>query len=433
MISETIFALSTGTNKAAIAIVRVSGEKVCLIIRGLVGSIPPPREAKLCYLAYNDDLIDQAIVIYFNANNSYTGEDMVEFHIHGSNAVIKNLSDILTNKFNISIAKPGQFTRRALENNRIDLSQAESILDLIESETKEQQKQALKLLSGAASNKTKQWRDKILRALALAEVMIDFSDEDVPKNTRADINDQVLVLLDLFKKELINYKSSELVRDGYDVTIIGKPNVGKSSLLNYLAGKQKAIVSEYAGTTRDIIELSLDLNGHRVNFFDTAGIHQSEDLVELIGIERTVEKARNSNMRIFLLENNDLVEDFDLKVEPNDLLLKAKADIVEHASYRGVSGKTGKGVQEMLDLISINVKNATFGDSILINERHHNIIKNAYSSLLIVQQELNKADIQIEIVAEHLRITISQLDLLVGKINVEDVLGSVFSAFCIGK
>ena len=433
MINPTIFALSTAPGKAGIAIVRVSGNKSFTVMKALVGTVLIPRKATLCYLTYLNDLIDQAIVICFKANNSYTGEDMVEFHVHGSNAVIKNLSEILGNGFGLLIANPGDFTRRALENGCLDLSQVEGILDLIRSETKAQQKQALKSLSGSIGNKSYEWRELLLNVLSYCEIMIDFSDQDVPNDTTDEIKRSLFLLLNELEKELKSYKSSELVRDGFDIVIIGKPNVGKSSLLNYLAGKEKAIVSEHAGTTRDLLELSIDLGGYRVNFFDTAGIHLSKNIIEQIGIDRAIKKSKEAFIKIFLLENNDLPDSFGLSVEPNDLLLGAKNDVQNHSRYLGVSGKTGKGVNELLEEITKKIKKQTTYSSVLINERHKKIIESTISCLCLAQNEIELENFRIEIVAECVRSAIIQLDLLVGKINVEDVLGNIFSSFCIGK
>ena len=433
MASNTIFALSTVPGKAGIAIIRVSGPKSFEVVRSLTGNIPTPRKAVLRNVVYDNELIDKALVICFSADKSFTGEDMVEFHVHGSNSTVKHLSEVLSSKLNLFVADRGEFTRRALENGRMDLSQAEGILALINAETQTQKRQALSCLAGGISNKTEEWRRLILHGVALTEIMIDFSDDDVPDNTVSDIKLVLTSLMTSLELELSRYKGAELVRDGYDVTILGKPNVGKSLLLNYLAGREKAIVSDQAGTTRDIIELSMDLNGFQVNFFDTAGIHKSKNPIEKIGIARAIEKGNASNMRIFILENNDLVEDFDINFSQNDLLLSAKGDLNQNTKHLGISGKTGIGVDKMLSLISNNIKSAADQSSILINERHKKVIQDTVLALYSAQDEIYKDDMRIEIVAECLRSAITQFDLLIGKINVDDILGSVFSSFCIGK
>ncbi len=433
MKKKTIFALSTAPGKAGLAVVRVSGKESFQVIKRLSGSVPEPRKAVLCKLIYDDEFIDQAIVICFNEKHSYTGEDMVEFHIHGSSAVLRNLTEVLVAKFGLTAAAPGEFTRRALENEKMDLLQVEALSDLINSETKQQQKQSLRALIGNDSDKTNKWREKLLSALAYTELMIDFTEEDVPNDTIGEITNIVSWLSNVLEKELQGYKSSELIRDGYDITIIGKPNVGKSSLLNYLAGKEKAIVSEHAGTTRDIIELSIDLEGYRVNFFDTAGIHKTDNLIEQIGITRALEKAQSSNIRIFLLENNDLESDFQLNIRPDDIICGAKSDMWQHSSRLNISSKTGEGVERLLQEIKKKIIRETQLTSILINERHKDIIKCALTFLNKTQKEITKNNLQIEIIAENLRLATVQLDLLIGKINVEDVLGSIFASFCIGK
>ena len=433
MENNTIFALSTSPGKAGIAIIRLSGSKAFAIVKELIGSVPPPKIAKVCYLSYLDELIDQALVICFKEKNSYTGEDVAEFHVHGSNAVIKKLFNVLENDFGLSIANPGEFTRRALENGCLDLSQVESVIDLINAETEAQQKQALRVLSGSIGYKTNEWRHRLVNMLSYCEVMIDFSDEEVPGNTINEIEENLIQLLTDLEKELKNHKCSELVRDGFDIVIIGKPNVGKSSLLNYLAGKEKAIVSEHAGTTRDLIEVSIDLGGYRINFFDTAGIHKSDNPVEKIGIDKAIRKSKEAYMRIFLLENNDISDFPHIKCQPNDLQFGAKSDLQDHKLHSGISGKTGDGVDTMLENIKNKIAYETRYSSILTNERHKKIIERTISSLYLVQNEIMSDNLKIEIVAECVRASIIQLDLLIGKINVEDVLGNIFSSFCIGK
>ena len=433
MVTETIFALSTGLGKAGIAIIRMSGTDAFKIAKKLTGVSLIPRVATLCYLRFNHELIDQALVLFFKSGSSYTGENLVEFHIHGGTAVISHLSNILSTSFNVSVANPGEFTRRALENGRLDISQVEGLLDLINSETIEQKKQSLRVFSGQIGQKSAQWRNKILHSLSLAEIMIDFSDEDVPVSTVNEIKLLVNSLVDEFNGELDASKSAVLVRDGFDVTFVGQPNVGKSSLLNYLAGKEKAIVSEQAGTTRDVIELSIDLNGYRVNFYDTAGIHYSEDTLEKIGIDRALRKAATSNMRVFLLNTNDMAENFGVVIEPSDLIFCSKSDIQQHKDYGGISSTTGDGVDGMLSSISNNITKSNSYSSILTNERHRMIIERTTVLLRLVLEEVAASDVRIEIVAENLRLAIVELDFLVGKINVEDVLGDIFSSFCIGK
>ena len=433
MVRENIFALSTGLGKAGIAIIRVSGSDALNIAKKLTGVSLIPRVATVCDLRFNQELIDQALVLFFKSGSSYTGENLVEFHIHGGAAVISHLSNVLNTSFDVSIANPGEFTRRALENGRMDISQVEGLLDLINAETKEQKKQSLRILSGQVGQKSKQWRTKILKSLSLAEIMIDFSDEDVPDSTTKEIKVLINSLVEELEYEMEASKSAALVRDGFDVTIVGQPNVGKSSLLNYLAGKEKAIVSEQAGTTRDVIELSIDLNGYRVNFYDTAGIHYSEDTLEKIGIDRALQKAATSNMRVFLLNTNDMAENFGVVIEPSDLIFCSKSDIQQHKDYGGISSTTGDGVDGMLSSISNNITKSNSYSSILTNERHRMIIERTTVLLRLVLEEVAASDVRIEIVAENLRLAIVELDFLVGKINVEDVLGDIFSSFCIGK
>ena len=432
-VKETIFALSTAPGKAGIAIIRTSGPKSFSVAKSLTNQSPLVRKASLCYLTYNEVVLDQAITIFFTSGASFTGEDMVEYHVHGSRAVVASLLEVLGDGFGLTVAEPGEFTRRALENGCLDLSQVEGLSYLINSETKEQQNQSLRVFSGHLGDKIKEWRSSVLKCITLTEIMIDFSDEDVPQNTVPQINDELALLRLQLINELESYKRSQIIRDGFDVTIVGKPNVGKSSLLNYLAGSEKAIVSETAGTTRDLIELKIDLKGFAVNFFDTAGIHNSQDKIELIGMEKAVTQAKNSNMRIFLLEPGDNVNGFNIDIKEDDLIFCAKSDCQSYEPYEGISAKTGYGVSVMLSKIISKFNNLSSYSGSLLTARHKKAIRTSISFLESAQIELKREEVRVELVAEELRSLISGLDVLVGKIGVEDLLGSIFSSFCIGK
>ena len=433
MSKDTIFALSTSPGKSGIAIIRVSGPSSFSVVENLTGSCPPLRKATLRYLKYNSEVLDRALVICFAAGASFTGENMAEFHIHGSFAVIKGVTEVLSEGLQLRCAEPGEFTRRALENGRLDLVQAEGLAELINSETKEQKKQSIKIIAGALSNKTNEWREKLLAALSLLEVMIDFSDEDVPTNTTSEVRGILDFLITDLLAELNNYKTAEIVRDGYDVAILGKPNVGKSSLLNFIAGSEKAIVTDQAGTTRDIIEVKIDIDGYAVNFYDTAGIQETDDAVEKIGIERAIKRSKTVDLRIFLVEPDELLEKFQDFMKKGDLVFCAKGDIQEFPPYPGISSKTGEGTEILLKKIKRNISKAGCYSSILLNERHKRAIIETLSYLKCVQKELENKVVRVEIAAEEVRAAIAEIDVLVGKINVEDILGRVFSTFCIGK
>ncbi|MEE2773624.1 MAG: tRNA uridine-5-carboxymethylaminomethyl(34) synthesis GTPase MnmE [Pseudomonadota bacterium] len=433
MINDTVFALSTAPGKSGIAVFRVSGPNSFSVLRMVVDTLPKHRVATLRNLRYKNDFLDQAIVICFEQGSSFTGEEMVELHVHGGHAVIQGILDFFSGKAKLRLAKPGEFTRRALENGKLDLLKVEGLSYLIDSETKMQKKQSLRLLSGSLSSEIEVWKTALIRALSLAEVMIDFSDEDVPSDTISEIRESTNSLVKTLSVTLQGYNSAEIIRNGFQVAIIGKPNVGKSSLLNYLCGKEKAIVSNIPGTTRDILELKLDINGVPVYFYDTAGIRETSDPVEVLGVDLAKKKAEQCALRVFLLNPEDKRSDFDIKGSSNDLLFLSKCDIRKKHSLKGVSGKTGEGVSEMLKKICQVYEKEAPLDGLIVNERHKQAIINTLACLTNVSKELNKTTVRIELVAEELRSSITEMDLLSGRINVERVLDNIFLNFCIGK
>ena len=430
---DTIFALSTVPGKSGIAVIRLTGTESFSTVEKLAGDCPKFRQASLRYLEHNSEVLDQAIVLCFPCGASFTGEDMAEFHVHGSPAVVRSLAKVFTKDFGLRIAEPGEFTRRALENECLDLVQAEGLLDLINSETKEQQNQSIKALSGNVSSKTGQWREDLLLALSLIELMIDFSDEDVPENTTEEVTNLIDRMLLELQDEIKYYKRAEIIREGYDIAIIGRPNAGKSSLLNRIAGSERAIVSDFAGTTRDIIEARIDLKGYPVNFFDTAGIQKTENSVERIGIERSVERAKTADLRVLLLEPGHNVEEFKGIIRRNDIIFCSKADLQEYKPYPGISSQTGLGLDLLFAKIEKSMSSVSKYSGILLNERHSKAVAETRKILLTVRSDLKSEVLKVEIIAEGLRLAIREIDLLIGKINVEDILGKVFSSFCIGK
>ena len=433
MIRDTVFALSTAPGKAGIAVIRVSGPNSFSVLKMLVKTLPKHRVATLRNLKYQNEHLDQAIVICFEKGSSFTGEEMVEYHLHGGQAVISGIFEVFTSMGKLRIAKPGEFSRRALENGKLDLLKVEGLSYLLNAETKLQKKQSLNLMSGYLSGKVIEWKSTLIKALSLAEVMIDFSEEDVPSNTVSEIATTIQGLLLTLTEALIGYNSAEIIRNGLEVAIIGKPNVGKSSLLNYLAGSEKAIVSDIPGTTRDILELRLDINGLPVYFYDMAGIRKSSDPIELLGVDLAKKKAEQCALRIFLMNPEDSRSDFDIKGSKKDLILSAKCDIRKKNSFSGISGKTGEGVSEMLERIYQVYKEEPQSDGIIVNERQKQAIINTLECLKSVKKEISRKTARIEIVAEELRSSITEMDVLTGRIDVEQVLDNIFLNFCIGK
>jgi len=428
---STIYALATALGKSGVAVIRLSGPHALAATKTLAGSLPEPRVAGLRVLKDSDGvLLDQALVLTFKAGHSFTGEDVAELHLHGGPATIKAVLQTLGDIDGLRLAEPGEFTRRALENGCLDLAQIEGLSDLLEAETEAQRKQALRVFSGALGDKAEGWRSNLIRAAALLEATIDFADEDVP----VDVTPEVAVLLESVMAELSAEASgvqiSERIRDGFEVAIVGAPNVGKSSLLNRLAGRDAAITSEIAGTTRDVIEVRMDLNGLPVTFLDTAGLRETDDTVEGIGIKRALDRAKSADLRVFLYDKEP--SNLPLQLETDDIVLQSKADLYSEA-INSVSGKTGEGLSELTGRIAEILQNRAAGASTAIRERHRTAILTALAALESAKTELEYGIERSELAAEELRTAIRALDSLVGRVDVEHILGEIFASFCLGK
>lgn len=430
---DTIFALATARGRAGVAIIRISGADAFAVAAKLVNKLPKPKSPALRVVRdRTGDPIDEALVLCFEAGASFTGENVVELHLHGSTAVVSAVLRILGEDKLARLAEPGEFTRRALENGRLDLSQVEGLSDLIDAETEAQRRQALKVMRGALSDKTEIWRHDLLRAVALLEVTIDFADEEVP----VDVAPEVLELLNRTKssmqKQLVGSEASERIRDGFEVAIVGRPNVGKSTLLNALAGREAAITSDIAGTTRDVIEVKMDLGGLPVTLLDTAGIRDSQDKIETIGVERAIDRAEAADLRVFLLDEDDVLSDLKVSSCTGDLILRSKGD-VRSTEKPSVSGKTGQGLDEMLDKLTSELSSRAVGATVLVRERHRQAIISGISALDLAETHINKGSEWSELAAEELRQCLKSLDSLVGRVDVENVLDVIFSSFCLGK
>src|SRR6056297_2174579 len=427
---ETIFALSTSPGKAGIAVIRVSGPGVAAAADSLVGDLPAPRRAGLRVLRDGGgERIDEALVLYFPEGASFTGEPVLELQTHGSPAVISALLRLLSTLPGLRPADPGEFTRRALTNERLDLTQVEALADLIDSETESQRRQAMRVLSGDLGRKAARWRQALIRAAALLEATIDFADEDVPEDVSAD----VLALVDQVSHDLSTQIAgvgvAERIRDGFEVAIVGPPNIGKSTLLNALAGRDAAITSEYAGTTRDVIEVRMDLNGLAVTLLDTAGLRETEDAVESIGISRARDRASAADLRVFL--TSDGAAPIDL-VREEDIVLKGKGDL--HGDVgQSISGLTGQGVDELVRKIGVVLEERAAGAGIAIRARHEDAMRRGVSSLQNVTLLISQVEPDIDFVAEELHTAIRALDSLLGRVDIESVLDEIFASFCLGK
>ncbi len=422
---DTIYAQATARGRAGVSMVRLSGPGAWGAVGALTGALPVPRQAALRTLRWQGVDLDQALVLLFPHGASFTGEAVAELHLHGSLAVVSAVLRALSAMPGLRLAEPGEFSRRALENGCLDLAQIEGLGDLIDAETEAQRRQALRVLSGAVGRRAEAWRVALIRAAALLEATIDFADEDVPFDVMPEVG--VLldrVLADLYR-EAVGARAAERVRDGYEVAIVGLPNAGKSTLLNALAGRDAAITSEVAGTTRDVIEVRMDLGGLAVTLLDTAGLRDTDDPVESIGVARAIERARGADLRVFLQDINGLPD--GLLPVGDDIVVQAKADI-----GGGVSGKTGAGLADLVARITAILTERAAGAATITRERHRLAVLSAIGSMESARVEIVTGG-RAELVAEQLRAAIRALDSLVGRVDVEQVLGEIFSSFCIGK
>ncbi|MEQ8901069.1 MAG: tRNA uridine-5-carboxymethylaminomethyl(34) synthesis GTPase MnmE [Roseovarius sp.] len=427
---DTIYAVSTARGKAGVAVIRVSGPDVEHVANAVCGGVPSPRKATLRVLQNNEgERLDEALVIHFPGTASFTGEPVIEFQVHGSVAVVSAVLDCLNRFDGLRAAEPGEFTRRALANERLDLTQVEALADLIDSETESQRRQAMRVLSGDLGRKAGKWRQSLIRATALLEATIDFADEDIPEDVSADVLALVDQVIHDLSIQIAGVGGAERIRDGFEVAIVGPPNIGKSTLLNVLAGRDAAITSEHAGTTRDVIEVRMDLHGLPVTLLDTAGLRATEDAVESIGISRARDRASAADLRVFL--TFDGVAPVDL-YRDEDIILRGKGDLLGGVG-QSISGLTGHGVDALVQQIGALLENRAAGAGIAIRARHEDAMRRGASSLQRVRQMVSEADPDIDLVAEELHTAIRALDSLVGQIDIESVLDEIFASFCLGK
>ncbi len=427
---DTIYALATARGKAGVAIIRVSGPQAKAGLLPMVGSFGASRMAVLRALKDGEDVLDQALVLTFDADRSFTGEEIVELHLHGSQAIVQAVLHRLGRIAGFRLAQPGEFTRRALQNGRMDLAQVEGLADLIEAETELQRRQAMRVFSGEIGDKTELWRKHLIRAAALIEAVLDFADEDVPVDVRPEVLDLIDRVLRDLRAERDGYAVSERIRDGFEVAIIGAPNAGKSTLLNRLAGREAALTSEYAGTTRDVIEVRMDVRGIPVTILDTAGLRHSEDPVEAMGIARAIQRANAADLRVFLLGGDG--EPLAVEAKEEDIIVHGKADLGASGAL-SLSGKTGEGVDVLLDRIGSCLAARSSLSATITRARHRQAVEQAIGALESAREVVGNEGGSEEIAAEALRLAIGFMDDLVGRIGVEDLLGEIFASFCIGK
>lgn len=427
---DTIFAPASARGKAGVAVFRISGPGAKAALQLLAGRVPRARQASLCRLRWNGDLIDEALVLVFDQGASFTGEDVVELQVHGSVAVVQALQRILAEIPGLREAEPGEFTRRALENGQLDLAQVEGLADLIEAETEAQRRQAQRVLSGAIGKRAAEWRTRLLRAAALVAALIDFADEEIPEDVTDEIGDLLRRLVSELAQEVRGSRFAERIREGFEVAIVGEPNAGKSTLLNTLAGRDAAITSEIAGTTRDVIEIRMDIAGLPVTLLDTAGLRETDEVVEAIGIERALQRARLADLRIFLVGEPAVFP--LLQPGEGDLVVRAKADL-NIGQGLAVSGLTGEGLEELLQEVARILGGKVGSVGVATRERHRIAMERAIDALEAALCDLKLGDARLEIVASEIELGIRALDSLVGRIDVESLLDEIFRSFCIGK
>ena len=442
----TIYALSTGNGMSGIAVIRVSGPDAGNVIRKITNSnVPKPRLATLKKFKKinTNELIDEGILIWFPGPESYTGEDMAEFHVHGSRAVIDAIHSSISKIKNCRLAEPGEFTKIAFQNGKINLLKAESIADLISSETEIQRQQAIKIMSGEHSKIYNSWRETLLKILSNVEAKIDFPEEDLPSNILDEIKKKSEKVKNEILKVLNDQKIGEIIREGFKIAIVGPSNAGKSSLINYLSRREVAIVSEIAGTTRDVIETHLNIDGLPVIISDTAGIRDSKDEIEKKGIKLALKKAEKADLNIVVIEPKnahftgflrDLVSDKSiLLINKSDLGIDNIVNEFKKYNPIYISLKKEKNIDQLINEIKKRIKKkiVTSNDILITRERHRENLKKCIFYLEKFQQ---KNDLKnFDLAAEDLRLATKHLGIIVGKIEVEEILGSIFNDFCIGK
>jgi len=442
----TIYALSTGPGISGIAIIRVSGEDTKKIIKLLTNeNLPKARVATLKKInkINTSELIDEGIILWFPGPESYTGEDMAEFHVHGSKAVIDALHSSISQIENCRLAEPGEFTKLAFQNGKINLLKAESIADLISAETEIQRQQAIKIMNGKSSEIFNDLREKLLKILSNVEAKIDFPDEDLPldvlKNIKKISNEVILSI----KKILNDQKVGERIREGFKIAIIGPTNAGKSSLLNHLSKRDVAIVSEIAGTTRDVIETHLNIDGYPVVVSDTAGIRDSKNEIEKKGIKLALDKAENADLKLIIVDAKSIDfkgvlrklmdENAILVVNKSDLLKKDLSSEIKNFEHVLISVKNNLNIENLILKIKDKLKNKfiTNEDILITRERHRQHLEQSLNYLKNFEEK-NEAE-DFDKAAEDLRLATRHLGMIVGKVDVEEILGSIFNDFCIGK
>ncbi len=437
--TTTLFALASGVGRAGIAVWRLSGPAVGSILESVIGQIPAPRFAKYCSLKSGDGmLIDRGLVLWFPAPASFTGEDMAEIQIHGGRAMARALTDTLIS-LGAHPAERGDFTRRAVLNGKIDLTHAESIIDLVDADTEHQRRLALEQAGGSLAKQVEDWRSRLIHAAGYVEATIDFAEEDIPTDLLVRVKTNVATLADEIARALAQSSRGERLREGLAVAILGAPNAGKSSLLNQIAGREAAIVSQVAGTTRDVIEVDLDLKGWPVILSDTAGLRDAEDEIEQEGIRRARAIAERADLNLVVFDGSQYptLDPHTLSIlDERSLVVINKVDIsaqipdkIEGRPVYPVSAQTGQGIDDLLQALESYAESSMSGQGALFSRaRHRAVLTEALESLQRFDLSMG-----VELAAEDLRYAANAIGRITGFVLADDILDVVFREFCIGK
>ena len=431
---ETIFASASSAPKSAIKIIRVSGNDAKKIPKIFSFAPTKPRVASLRKIyGLNNEIIDNALIIFYPGPKTVTGEDLLEFHIHGSYLIEKKIYDILGGVKNFRIAERGEFTKRAFLNGILDLTQAEGLNDIINSETEIQLKQSMSQYEGSLSNKIYFWRNEIIYLMSKLEALIDFSDEDLPLDLKSIFKNKVSNLLRDMENSILASSYGQRIRNGFVITLIGRPNVGKSTLINHLSNKKLAIVTDIPGTTRDVLEVMLDLDGFPVVLNDTAGIRKVKSVIEKIGIQKALEKAKASDI-VLVLSDNEEFSFPDLITNAKKIFVHTKSDLkkTSNINVHNISVKKNIGIDDLIKNIVEYFKTLSPKESgLLTRNRHIHSVKNTTRALT----KLSKIDLNTspELASEELRIAAKEIGNITNYIDVEEILDDIFKQFCIGK
>jgi len=430
---DTIYALSTPPGKSAIAVIRISGKKAFDYVNKISTSMPKePNKASLNTLITNNgDIIDQTITTYYKEPKSFTGEDMVEISLHGGNAVINKFIDVFKKNKKARLAEPGEFTRRSFENNKLDLTQVEAIADLVSAETETQRKQAINQLEGGLSKWTKKIYNDLKIVLANVEATIDFSDEDLPTSLKTNIKEQIENIYNQINDILTNEKKGRKIRSGFIVGIIGIPNAGKSSFINNISNKEISIVTNQPGTTRDLLESYIDINGLPVRFYDTAGIRKHKNNVEKIGINKSIQISKQADLNLVFIQKTNEIKLFNDVANP--IYIQSKYDLrkkpIKDSRVINISSKTNYGISALLKIIFNCFAEKNFYENTYISrERHNNILLRTKNYI-----EMSRKTKNYDIFAEDIRLALNEISKIYGNFDVENILDIIFSDFCIGK